>query len=382
MTLKRFWISVLFAALVGILLTETSFAQTHSLATTVVKSPRKIMAIEGTWNIGLKNYRYEDQFNKKNTTDFSLQTYLTYFPVEEVSFHFAPKFNYVNGYSQTLGTDSASQSTWTVREASINAEPFSDILGSAGALDQSVDHPALLLGEIAFPAVRLKLQTNSKNMFYAGIKGESAIPTSASLSTETQDLEKTPSFTSGSIYLTLQKSVVEGSLQAGIYEYQDLPMTVATKSALLGNTTTATSGKDSIFTYGYKGPFAKANLTAHIGKYVSLNGLGEWVQNESAPTEFNQGARSKFSADVLLPRRLILSPFYEYYRIEPDAVVAQYNGYLTTNRVGYDAGLSVTYKKILRITASGGERGVLYETPNQNQERTWTLKLETLDVAI
>ncbi|MEZ0392062.1 MAG: hypothetical protein ACAH59_07610 [Pseudobdellovibrionaceae bacterium] len=384
MNLKRFWIFILLASAVGLLLTEMAQAQTASLQTKVSEQKNeKIKALEGTWNIRLRNFRYEDDLNQRNTAEFRLLTDLRYRPLENIDFRLAPKFTYTNGFVQTTEGSQAATSTWGMKEASINAEPFSDIWLSAGALDQSKDHPALLLDEQAFPAARLRMQTDSQALLSAGIKGETAIPTNSSLSAETKELEETPTYSSGSVFLKLQKMAVEGQFQAGVYEFQNLPSSLATKSAYFGNSITPIGEKESVFTYEYKGSFAAVNLKTHMGRYLTLKTLGEWVKNEQAPKDFNQAVRSNIGLEMNLSQNVQLTPYYEYFRIEPDAAVSYYNGvWLNTNRIGYDTGLSFAYKKTLKLTASGGERNVIFESDKQKSERTWIFKIETFEVAI
>jgi len=384
--LKRYWFSILLALILGFVLTGTAFAQTptNSLQTRIQAKPKKeLKTIEGTWNLRLRNFRFEDDFNQKNSTYFRLAADLQYQPLENVTFRLAPKFDYENGYTQAQEETTASSTKWGVKEASINAEPFSEFLLSAGALDQGKDHPALLLVDQAFPAIRIKYQSDSKARFSAGIKGESAIPTSSSLSTQTKEFEKTPSYNSGSLFFDLQRTAVEGSGQVGVYQYQNLPTSIATKSGLKGNSTEPTSGTDSIFKYDYQGTFARGKFKTHLGKYLSLLTLGEWAQNQKAPSGYNQAVRAKTGAELNISSRFQLTPFYEYFRIEPDAIVSHYNGdWLNSNRLGYSAGLEMAYRKTLKISLQTGERDVVYESPTQHRERTWLLTLETFDVAI
>lgn len=382
MVLRRYWLSILLTILLGFMLNETAIAQT--LETTVSQSSvHKKSPLEGSWNLRLQNSRLEDSFNQKTVSEFQVGLELRYFPVRQVYFHLAPKFTYANGFTQTQSESRSNGATWGVREGSANLILFKDSLISGGALDQSVDHPSLLLGEITFPALKLKVQSDTEAFVVAGVQAETAIPTSNSLSSQTKDFEKTPSFQSASAFVKLQKTIVEGSAQIGSFEFKNLPMAVSTPSGLLGNTTTPTSGTDSLFVYDYKGIFATLELKARMGRFITLRTLAEGVQNDQAPEEFNQARRSKTTLDLLVSRNFVLSPFYEYFHIEPDAVVANYNSYsLNTNRVGYRAGSEIAYMKKIKISLSAGERDVVFESPYQQREKTWYLTLGTFDVAI
>lgn len=401
MVRKQVFVSILFALVLSFMLSGPAMAQAQAQAqsrpqsqTRISKrslktqiqspSPKKDKGLEGSWNLRLKNSRFEDAFNQKNMTEFRVGMELKYTPLENIYFRLAPHFNYTNGFAQSQEETKSDSSAWSVKEAALYAEPMSDLWLSAGALDQGADHPALLLEDIAFPALRMSLQTDSKSRFSAGLQGETAIPTSSSLSTQTSEFEKTPSYNSGSLFIRLQKTLIEGSAQIGMYQYQNIPSSVATKAGLNGNSTTPTSsGNESVFIYQYQGAFAKADFKTHLGKYIRLLTLGEWAKNDRAPREYNQALRSRTGAEFDLSSSFQVTPYYEYFRIEPDAVISSYNGsWLNTNRVGYNAGLEMAYKKTLKISIFAGERDVVFETPFQQRERTWYVTLETFDVAI
>ena len=357
----------------------------NQLVTQVKPVTKKgLRSIEGTWNIRLQQRQLQDDFNQETTTEFRLQADLRYKPVENINFRLAPKFNYATGFIQTEQVSRPSKTEWGVKEASINADLLSSVSVSAGALDQETNHPLILLADQAFPALRLKLHTSEKEILSAGLYAETAIPTSSSLSTQTKEAEKTPSFNSGTLFMKVQKTIIEGEAKIGAYQYQNLPSSVATESTYLGNTTESSTGaNDSQFIYQYEGPFASAGVTANVTKYFRLLAAGNWIQDSKAPSGFNQGMWAKVGFEADLIHGFQIQPFYEYFRVEPDATVAAYNHPgLNTNRAGYMGGLSVSYRKILKVTASAGESDAIYETPYQMRDKIWFLKLETLDVAI
>ncbi len=370
-------------AFLSLALSATAFAQNPSAILTTAPVPtRKSPEIDGRWRIQLSQKQFQDPMNQRQLTEFRLLTDLRYKPLKEIYFSLAPKFTYTNGFAQTLEGTNASKAEWGVREASIRGDLSYVHLG-LGALDQSLSHPAVLLYDQTFPAALLRLHTPLQENWVYALEAESGIPTTSSLSTQAREFEKTPSYASGSVSVKARKMTVDLDLRAGLFQFQNLPMSVASKSALLGNTAVSSNGTDSEFLYEYQGAFADLNARAHLIKGFSIGAEIEFVKNDKAPDELNQGTWAKLYSDFAFTKDFEVSPFYSYFRVEPDAAVALYNSDLIgTNRTGYLGGMSATYKRVLRLTLSGGERDVIYNSPFQKREKILTLKLETFDVSI
>lgn len=324
--------------------------------------------------MGLSGDRFESSTEQQSVSKFYIQANFDYPVAPLLSFNIAPRFSNASGFSQNQERQNANASTWSVRNASADINPKGVFTISAGALDQSVDHHPILLSETTFPAVRATLQNK-----YVGLTGESAIATSSSLSTQTRSFEKTPTFSSAGIFGKYDGEVLNLQARALYFDFKDLPLTVSTDSALNGNSGRNTSGNDSEFIYDYHGYQADGSIKARFNKYFAVGASGAWVQNQDAPSSMNQGTEGKVFADINLSRKWMLTPSYEYFEVQPDAVVAYYNDpSMNTNRAGYRAGLATTYNDKVRVSFSGGERNVLFETPNQEREKTWNLTLETM----
>lgn len=403
MGLIRLALVILIAFLVGLALAEPALAQsstktaykTQSLKESSLKTetniPRigrallKPQTLEGSWNLRLAQKRFENPFEQKTTSEFRLGADLFYRPLEMTTFRLAPRFFYSTGFQQSQETRNASNSEWGVKEASVTVAPWSFFEAATGALDQSRNHPALLMDEQSFPAARLQFQTPQGDLGGLALAAETAIPTSSSLSTQTREFEKTPGYNSAVLAANAKSSRFEGLLRVGAYEFQNLPQSVAQKSAYLGNSTRSRTGDSSLFEFAneFQGTFASLQASIQAGSALKLSALAEWVKNSKAAEGFNQGSRSEISADLRVSSNLILIPSYEFFRIEPDAAVASYNGIsLNTNRIGYQAGIGFSFKNTMKVILNGGERDVLFLSPLQQRERTWNFKLETSDAAI
>lgn len=399
--LRRWIICFLLAVLLGLALSGPAIA--FAIPNTVQPSSAQIRTaqptmptmlppspLQGTWAVSLGARRFEDEFNQKSTTDFRLGAELTYRPLELLEFRVLPSFRSSSGYTQTIDdkAQGSGSGSFLLREASANLSTQmmakSNLRLSIGALNEEAIHSNLMFSEdLSFPAVRLTLSSNPQAIFVAGVHAQTAIVTASSLSTQTQSFEKTPTFQSQVLFLKLQKTAVEATLSAGMFGFGNLPTSVATRSALLGNTTDSTTALDSTFRYAYQGSLANGDLRASFNRYFAVGAGAAWLQNRAAPQNQNEGSVYEAYSDLDFSRSFQLTPFYQYFRIQSDATVASLNSEtLNTNRVGYSAGFRMGLAKLVKLSLSGGERDVLTLSPTQARERTWNLRLETFDVAI
>ena len=214
-----------------------------------------------------------------------------------------------------------------------------------------------------------------------GVVAEAAIPTSSSLSTTTQDFEPTPGFNSAGLIVNMDyKNFVWENILSS-FEYQNLPINIATSSGLLGNTTNAVNSSSSQFLYQYKGYEYKSKMTLTLPQGSSYVLKGAYVKNTDAPNDMNVGYSVRNEINVFFSRKFTLTPIYQFFQIQSDSVVAAYNtpGY-ETNRVGYKTGIEMTFSNLFKVGALGGERNPLFFSPTQTHERTFELYLETLDL--
>ncbi len=389
-------ISLMATFVLSLVLNETALAAssaTSASAPAAVTSSERFekskSVFQGSWLLSLGAKRFQDEFNQKSTTDLMIGANLSYQPLELIQFRVLPTFRSTNGYTQTVEENSGSSGKLLLREASASAtlKMFgSSMLGqlSAGALNEQAENGDLLFADdISFPAAHLSLSSNPDSIFVGGVQGQTAVVTASSLSTQTQNFEKTPTFQSAQVFLKLQKTILEANLSGGVFQFENLPMSVATKAGLLGNTVTSITAQDSVFKYAYRGSMAKGDAKLYFSRSISSGVIARWVQNREAPTSLNQASSMEIYSELDLSRSFQLRPFYDFFRIESDALVSSFNpGALNSNRVGYLAGVQMSLQKLVRITLSGGERDVLLLSPTQSRERLWNIKLETFDVAI
>lgn len=378
--------SLLGALVLSLLAPQSLFAAAEKINASSLKTntisleetaPKKF---NGSWNFALSNSQYRDEFNQKNMTATSVGVDLTYDLTRVLQLKFNPRFAFETGYLQTETQSDSSYSAWTTKEASVNLTPVEYVELSAGALNQSALHSRLLLADIAFPAVRLTLQTAENQNLRFGFKAQSAIATSSSLSTETNELEKTPSFQSAGLFTQGQWRRFKFGLRANYFQFKNLPTSLATVSGVLGNTVNSTSNDMSEFAYEYKGYEVNGNSKILVGRF-SYEIKAAFVKNTVVEKELSEGFRVENSLAMKVHPEWSMAPSYEYFKIAPDAAVAAYNSSsLTANRVGYRAGFSAEMLKIFKASIKAGQRSVVYVSPSQSREKTLDLELETMNV--
>ncbi len=341
--------------------------------------------LKATWRLSIGAARKEDALaNRKTGSSFSAIVNSNYDLTSFLNLTVNPRVYFQNGHVQSDSAKYGKSNILELSEASVNLHAGEGAQFSIGALNQTRDLSGLLVDDLAFPAARLTLQTGASSESYAALVGQSAVPTSSSLTTNSRDFEKTPSFTSGGVKTQLKLQSLTLRARAMYFEYRDLPSGIATDSALLGNSTAASGPSAGIseFYYDYRGTegglSARLDLSKSLGLEIEANG----IKNVGAPSEMSQGYTVFTKAD-LWSGAIKWSPSFEYFHVQPDASVAYYSSpTYQTNRVGYETGLSLQYKKIFRFGMSGGERDVLFESTSQSRERFFSLSLETLDAPL
>jgi hypothetical protein len=376
------WTALVAGLLAGLWLVESSAGprpSTSRLSSVKQKqSSDEFPALQ--WKVGLEGQREQDALsNQRLQTQFNLGLKSNYKLTDFVYILAEPRAIFLNGNVQSPSATSPKSSQFEIVEASANLHYKKTLELSAGALNQQATSSSILLGDLAFPGARAKglysfLPGNSVAIF-----AQYAVPTSATLSSNSKDFEKIPSFTSVGWLSEGRMGIVVTKTMGQYFEFSDLPSSVAGDSASLGNSTTSSSTSSlHNFLFSYRGYNLSLFSTLEISSQLSFGFKAQGVRNLGALSNLSEG----YSAQLLGTLRLSdssLSPYYEYFRIEPDATVAYYTSRLyQTNRIGSHGGLSLQFKNLFTVSASGGVRDALFESAIQTRENFYVLKLETL----
>lgn len=330
------------------------------------------------WNIGLKGDHFENRFEQHSLTHFYLQSLIDYRLLSTLSFNFIPRFSYTTGYILNRNQSSANSSQINVLNASAIMTPFQNLTAEVGALNQSTYLDSILISDSTFPALRITLKNEN-----IGITSESAIASSTSMTTQTNNNQKTPTFNTVGVFAQIKNSWMKANTTVSYFEFKDLPLSVSTNSVLNGNSGQNTSGIDSEFIYQYQGLLVHGEIQIPITQKLDLGTQFSVIQNQQAPDQFNLGYRGLIYSNLFINKEILITPTVEYFEIHSDATVANYNdSSMNTNRAGYRIGLTTSIQNKLKISLTAGERSVLVENPNQENEKMIHLKMETMYVPL
>jgi hypothetical protein len=336
--------------------------------------------LEASWRMALSGVDSQDAQSSNKYVGFGLEAKSKYSLTPDLYFALDPLIRMENGSYQTIDGQRKTESGLYLKEAAAYwlFLPGSDF--SAGALNQSKIHSELLVGDQAFPGVRVNLQVFRAGDFQTLLTAEQAIPTSTSLATNTTGVESTPRFLSASLALNYETSVGYWKTRAGAFSYDNLPSTVATESGLRGNTVLSVTEAESKFVYEYQGVEALTSLRAPMMRGWDLTTEASYLQNTRAKAELSRAYAASVGSEFFFIGRKSLDMKVTSFRIEPDAAVAFFNSnkFYNTNRVGYSYESFMNFKKYnFRLGARYTEAEVIFLNPTQSREKSLMLILET-----
>lgn len=330
------------------------------------------------WNMGITGDQFENQFEKHTLSHFYLQSSINYRVLSYLGFNLSPRFSYTTGYTLNRDQMGSTSSQLSVQNAAVILTPNQSLNAEIGALNQSSYLHSILICDSTFPALRLTLKNEN-----IGLTTESAIASASSTSNQTENTEKTPTFNTIGLFAQLNNSRVNLKMNISYFEFANLPLSVATASVQNGNSGQNTSGIDSEFIYEYKGYLASGEIKTSLTSNFALGSQFALILNNQAPEKTNLGYQGQLFSDIDVNKDLSFTPSIEYFEIQSDATVANYNGaFFNTNRAGYRIGLAMTIQNKLKVTLTAGERIVLVENPTQENEKMINLKLETMYVPL
>lgn len=325
------------------------------------------------WQMGLSGNQFTNTFEQQVMSKFYVLTNLNYQALSYLDLQLTPLLYTSSGFSQSLNNDESNSTKWLIKNARANVNPRGAFQAQMGIINQSDQHHSLLFSDVSFPALNIGLNTEN---FQLNI--ESAIATANSLSTQTKSFEKTPGFMSTGLSGKMKTENIYVFARLNAFQFSDLPLSVSTISTLNGNSGINTSGNEYAFANEFYGLESELQLEYQILTQLRIKSANAVIFNQGAP-ENNKGFSTQLTADYQMNKDLILSPFYQYFEVQSDAAVAYYNdAKMNTNRAGYQVGLSSLINNKIKLSLSGGERSVLIENPNQENDKTWSIQLETM----
>ncbi|QDK45953.1 hypothetical protein DOM22_12725 [Bdellovibrio sp. ZAP7] len=360
-----------------LILATKVFAQGTSVTNVSTDSEKKKFSAE--WRLSMKGADEGDEQTQATYVDLRLEVKSKYILSNLLYIDLQPAIRLVSGQAQTLDGADNMKNSILLNQAGLMFKPASFFQLAAGALDQRYNHTSLLVDSIAFPSARMQ------SLFrvgpgIAGLVIESAIPTSTSLSTNTQEKEPTPSLNSASLRLNFNSSKnAFWKNKVGYFIYNNLPSAVAQQSMLLGNEVNTVSDAHYEFVNKYAGVEASTEMQIPLGTLLDITLESEYVKNTEAKEDVNTAYNVALGSILHVSSALDITLKGKYYSVAPEAAVSYFNsrGY-ETNRIGYEVSGYLNFlKQGYNLGASYKDAEVMFTNTVQSREKTIMIKLET-----
>lgn len=336
--------------------------------------------LEAAWRMVLAGVNAQDAQSSSKYVGFGMEAKSKYHLHPDLYFSLDPLIRFENGSYQSLDGERKNESGLYLKEAAAHWTVWQGSAIAAGALNQSTNHSELLIGNQAFPAVRADVQLFKLGDLQTVISAEQAIPTSSSLSTNTNSVESMPRFMSASLAINYETALYFWKTRIGSFAFDNLPSAVASESGLRGNTVLSLTESESLFIYGYQGIEAMTSFRLPVMRGWDFISEASYLQNNKAKTDLSRAYAASVGSEFFFVGRKSLDIKLTSFRIEPDAAVAYFNSnkYYNTNRVGYSFESFLNFKKYkFNIGARYTEAEVIFLNPTQSREKSLMLILET-----
>lgn len=360
-----------------LILTAQTWAQGQNSIVLPETSPAGRFSAD--WRLRLSGTDIHDDQSQSKIVDIRTELKAKYLLNNALHLDIQPSLRLQTGQSQSFDGADRPESKISLNQAAAHYIPFQSLKLSAGALNQNHMHTGLLLDPIAFPAARMETVFKSGNL-KTGFALESAIPTSTSLSTNTKELEATPSLNSAQVKMTWKQSEnLYGKASAGYFVYNNLPSAVAQKSRLLGNEVNKISDAQFSFMNDFAGIEAEMEFEFPVYSALDITLSAEYLINQKGPENMNKAFAYTGKGEFHLSQNKDLILGGGYFSVAPEAAVSYFNASAyETNRNGYLAEIALAFKKEgFNVGIKYTDAEVMFSNTFQTREKTLLLKLET-----
>lgn len=331
------------------------------------------------WRLRLSGTDIHDEQSQAKIVDIRTEVRAKYLLNNSLSLDIQPSLRLQSGQTQSFDGADKPENKISLNQAAAHYLPMQSLKLSAGALNQKYMHTNLLIDPIAFPAARMAAAFKTGN-FTTGFALESAIPTSTSLSTNTKELEATPSLNSALVKTTWKNAdSISARVSAGYFAYNNLPSAVAQKSRLLGNEINKISEAQYSFVNKFEGFEAKGEVEFSMLSELNISLGAEFLINQKGPENMNKASTYFGKGEIHLSQNKDLIIGAGYFSIAPEAAVSYFNASAyETNRVGYMAEVALAFKKeAFTVGVKYTDAEVMFAHTFQSREKTLLIKLET-----
>ncbi|MCX7978434.1 MAG: hypothetical protein N2578_05465, partial [Bdellovibrionaceae bacterium] len=239
------------------------------------------------WRLSIEGDNRASLFHRSTTAGLKMDAILNFPISSHLQVDVAPAISLRSGSHQSFDGSSGPKNSILLNEAAVGWGPLSWLHIRAGALNQRALHSGLVVGARPFPALR------GESLFYLQdlefrLRAEKAVPSSESLSSNTSQMEETPSLEAAVLEINWKSSPRRTWMnRIGVYQFNNLPTAVATESSLKGNTVDSLSETESAFRYKFYGLEGASHLRWPAISQLDLLLFVEAARNQAAPAGLN-----------------------------------------------------------------------------------------------
>ncbi|WP_246845056.1 hypothetical protein [Bdellovibrio sp. NC01] len=346
---------------------------------TSLPTPKKESKFQADWRLRMAGNDFQDDQSQSKYVDMRLDLRAKYTLTSSFYLDLQPSVRLVSGQSQTIDGADKMENKILLNQAAAHYNPIDSLRLSAGALSQRYLHSSLLIDDMAFPAARAMAIYNG-SIVNTGLAVETAIPTSTSLSTNTKELEPTPSLNTATLLANVGNKDAFWKNRVGYFIYNNLPSAVAQQSLLLGNMQISNeSDAKYAFINKFQGIEAYTELQLPVLTHLDLLAGAEYLHNDQVSSEDADASFYWGGGNIHMTKNMDWTLKAGYFSVAPEAAVAYFNSRgFETNRVGYAVETSFSFKKEgFKLGVQYKDAEVMYENPVQSREKFLTIKLET-----
>lgn len=336
------------------------------------------------WRLRLSGNDRHDEQSQSKTVDIRTDFKARYLLNSSLQLDIQPAFRLQSGQTQSIDGADKPESKISLNQAAVHYLPFKSLRLSAGALHQRHIHTQLLMDELAFPAARSEFLVKSGD-FKTSFALETAIPTSTSLSTNTKELEATPSLNTAAIKLNWQaEKNFFWKNSVGYFAFNNLPSAVAQKSGLLGNEVDKISDANFAFRNKFEGVEISSDLVFPVFNFMDVMARAEYIQNVKAQPGYNTATFYALGGVFHAAKSIDILLSGGYFETAPESVVSYFAANTwQSNRVGYVAETAVSFLNDgFLIGLKYVDAELMYSNAVQSREKSLWLKLETFYAGI
>lgn len=350
------------------------------------KSQSSTKITENNLDMSMRSLLSENEHSKATVFDFKIEYFLTYNINPYIFFKLNPQAHLQSGQVQSIDASDRLENKLSLKTAAIYFTWQKESYAALGVLNTQENLSSLLVSDKGFFSGKLN-QNFALTNWQFGALTQASIPNSESAVSNQNEKETTPFLASIGSYTHWNgggKNTTKFNLN--YFKYSQIPYSISTQSIQSGNTPDENriSETEQAFKYDYEGIDSSVSISRNLLKNIFLLGNAGYVINQKAPEALNRA--SLVSGGIGFSFNHSEVEFSSgYYRIEPDAVLAHYGNsrFFRTNHQGYEVITSFLMKREnFKISLYYNDGRLIYENPNQSDEKIYFLKFEVNNVAI